>query len=127
VRTFTLLLSGACLMASALAQPMPEQKKTKQPTAEQRMVLEVIRQCVQQTWRVPAETKLVRVRLRFRLQKSGDLSGPPEILNPVDTPEGKISSEAAIRAISACAPFKLPLQSYDTWKEIRLDFEPSPP
>jgi hypothetical protein len=124
MRTLALLLTGTCLMAGALAQPTPEQKKVMQPTVEQRMVMDLIRRCVQQTWRVSAETKFVRVRTRFRLEKSGLLSGPPEILNPVDTPGGKISAEAAIRAISACAPFKLPLQSYDTWKEIRLDFEP---
>jgi len=131
MRTLVRLLSGMCLMASALAQPTAEQKKLMQPTAEQRKIMkhitDVVYSCVGKAWRASSEIKSVRVKLQIRLEKDGSLAGTPEVINPEDTREGKFAAETAIGAVRACAPFKLPPEAYDSWKAIRVDFVPSPP
>ncbi|TGV71068.1 hypothetical protein EN801_042825, partial [Mesorhizobium sp. M00.F.Ca.ET.158.01.1.1] len=66
-------------------------------------------------------------RDRISLNKDGSLAGPPKIVGPVTPPRDKVA-EAAIRAITRCAPFP-GLASYaahyDLWRDIVVTFNPA--
>ena len=34
-------------------------------------------------------------------------------------------TEAAVRAVRRCAPYSLPAEKYDTWKDVTFNFDPS--
>lgn len=61
------------------------------------------------------------------MNKDGSLAGPPKIVGPVTPPRDKVA-EAAIRAITRCAPFS-GLASYaahyDLWRDIVVTFNPA--
>lgn len=69
----------------------------------------------------PAEGGIARIRVTF--QPDGTLAGPPAI---IDKPAGRLGlvfAESAARAITACAPYRLPPESYESWKELMLEFD----
>lgn len=74
---------------------------------------------------MPANTRSV-ARVRISLNKDGSLAGPPKIVSPVTPPLDKVA-EAAVRAITRCAPFP-GLTSfaahYDMWRDVILTFNP---
>jgi membrane protein involved in colicin uptake len=82
---------------------------------------------IQVCWNMPADTTSV-TRVRISLNKDGSLAGPPKILGPV-TPSPDKVAEAAVRAITRCAPFP-GLASYaahyDMWRDVVLTFRPVP-
>ncbi|KUO57321.1 MAG: hypothetical protein APF80_13145 [Alphaproteobacteria bacterium BRH_c36] len=82
-----------------------------------------IRDC----WRLPGggggiDTAVVTVR--WRLQKDGSLDGQPQIVGSRSDPVYRIAGEAAVRAVTCAAPFKLPPDMYASWKEITWEFDP---
>ncbi|MBU1211844.1 MAG: cell envelope integrity protein TolA [Alphaproteobacteria bacterium] len=82
-----------------------------------------IRDC----WRLPGggggiDTAVVTVR--WRLQKDGSLDGLPQIVGSRSDPVYRIAGEAAVRAVTCAAPFKLPPDMYASWKEITWEFDP---
>lgn len=82
-----------------------------------------IRDC----WRLPGggggiDTAVVTVR--WRLQKDGSLDGQPQIVGARSDPVYRIAGEAAVRAVTCAAPFKLPPDMYSSWKEITWEFDP---
>ncbi len=86
---------------------------------------DVIASCLRKNWRMPAEGPFVRVTILWRLERGGRLLGPPEIVDPQSSPEIIPSARAAMRAVRACEPFKLPAKRYDVWKVIIWDFDPT--
>lgn len=76
-------------------------------------------------WRAPTGVdadKLVTV-LRWRLNPDGTLSSNPALVEQTgktasNQPQQQLHVEAAIRAVRAAAPFKLPPEYYDNWKYI---------
>ena len=120
MRTWILISSAAWLTSGALAQD------TTSPSAgpdEQEKMRSAIVSCLKTTWRHPGD-HAVRVTLRWRLERDGRLSGPPELVGQAATPQVQPSADAATTAVTACAPFALPPEHYDTWKVITWDFIP---
>ena len=37
---------------------------------------------------------------------------------------GQVAAESALRAVQRCAPFNLPVEKYDSWKEIIMTIDP---
>lgn len=79
-------------------------------------------------WRLPAggggsETPIVAVS--WRLKPDGMLDGEPRVLNLQNTPAFQIAAEAAVRAIKAAQPFKLPPDKYTAWRDNTWKFDPS--
>lgn len=69
----------------------------------------------------PAEGGLARIRVE--LLPDGALAEPPAI---IDKPAGRLGgvfADSAVRAIVKCAPFKLPPESYQSWKSLMIVFD----
>lgn len=61
-----------------------------------------------------------------RPQVDGSLAASPVVLNRSQNPLFAKAAASAVRAVRKCAPFSfLPAASYEQWKEIVVDFDPS--
>lgn len=72
-------------------------------------------------WIDPAE---VRVVVLISLNMDGSLGNAPQV---VEAPAGQFARQApesAVRAVRMCAPYNLPADKYDTWREVRVTFDP---
>ena len=72
-------------------------------------------------WTDPAE---VRVVLMLELNQDGTVAGTPAVL---ESPQGAYSNtapESALRAVRRCAPYSLPAEKYDAWKQVKVTFDP---
>ena len=68
----------------------------------------------------------LRVSLRLQLDQSGQLIGLPEIIEGGSgSTAQRVAAEAAVRAVRRCAPYSLPAEKYDTWKDVTFNFDPS--
>ena len=84
-----------------------------------------IRRQIKPFWRAPTGVdadKLVTT-LRWRINPDGTLSGAPSLVSQTgktasNQPQQQLHVEAAIRAVRAAAPFKLPEDYYENWKYI---------
>ncbi len=84
-----------------------------------------IRRQLKPYWRAPTGVdadKLVTT-LRWRLNPDGTLAAGPELVKQdgktaSNQPQQSLHVEAAIRAVRAAAPFRLPPDLYDNWKYI---------
>ncbi len=115
--------------------PVPSAPRPPSPL-EQRMLAatlsqEVMRQ-VTPCWSIPAGVKdahTIRVGVRIYLKPDGHLSGPPEVED-----SKRMRSDLAFRAVAEsalralrnprCSPLRLPLKSFETWREISFNFDP---
>jgi hypothetical protein len=78
-------------------------------------------------WNLPptsADPAELRVRIKMFLNPNGTLVGQPEIVEYRPTPTGQIAAESAIRAVQQCAPYTLPAEKYDSWREMIVTFDP---
>lgn len=78
-------------------------------------------------WRLPGGgggIDAVVVTLQWRLRRDGTLLGEPRVKSRGNGPVFQIASEAAVRAVKQCAPFRLPKDKYEAWKDITWDFDP---
>lgn len=70
----------------------------------------------------PEVDKIVTV-LRFRLNENGSLAGKPSVVrqtgvNDTNRAQAARHAEQAIRAVQLAAPFDLPEQYYEAWKNV---------
>lgn len=89
--------------------------------------LDALRGQISRCWSPPvgavgAEELVVRVR--FQLEQSGEVSGSPEVLNSNSNPAFRAAASSAVRAVMRCAPYDLPAEKYDAWKDIIFNFDP---
>ncbi len=91
-----------------------------------------IRAQVEPCWSVPAgamDAEDLKVRIRIFLSPDGSLAKAPQILDQTKmyVTGGdfyRVAAESARRAVQKCAPLKLPLESYDIWRDTELTFDP---
>jgi colicin import membrane protein len=62
--------------------------------------------------------------LSWSLKQDGSLDGAPKIVRPQSGPVFQIAAEAAMRAVTRCAPFDLPREKYAVWKLVTWSFDP---
>lgn len=94
-------------------------------------VEQAIRSQIERCWSAPAgarsaETLIVRIRIYLR--PDGSLARLPKILDDARMdadPSFRAAAEAARRAVQKCAPLDLPKDSYDVWRDVVLNFDPS--
>jgi hypothetical protein len=119
----------------ALMTPAPPVPRPPSPIEQRRLAAtlsqEVMRQ-VSPCWSIPAGVKdahTIRVGVRIYLKPDGTLSGPPRVED-----SSRMSKDHAFRAVAEsalralrnprCSPLKLPLKSFETWREITFNFDP---
>jgi outer membrane biosynthesis protein TonB len=72
-------------------------------------------------WTDPSE---VRVILMLSLNQDGSVNGEPQV---EERPSGRYEQaapESALRAVRRCAPYSLPPDKYESWKQVRITFDP---
>ena len=84
---------------------------------------------VQQCWAPPVGVQgaadLV-VTLSVELSQDGKLIGNPKLIEPSGTPQGLVQQayESGRRALIRCAPYSLPQDKYEQWRQIEVVFNP---
>ncbi len=91
--------------------------------------MDALRGQIQRCWNVPAgaaDAQNLRVSIHFRLDKSGEIESGPEIVEGGGS-EGieRAAAESARRAVLKCAPYNLPIDKYEAWSEVVVNFDPS--
>lgn len=92
---------------------------------------QAIRSQIERCWSAPAGARYAEtliVRIRIYLRPDGSLARLPEILDSarMDSDQSfRAAAEAARRAVQKCAPLDLPKDSYDVWRDVVLNFDPS--
>lgn len=76
-------------------------------------------------WRAPsgADADQLVTILRWRLNRDGSLADGPTVVDQTgvtasNRPQASVHRENAIKAVRSAAPFRLPPEYYDTWKNI---------
>ncbi len=76
-------------------------------------------------WRAPtgADADQLITTLRWRLNRDGTIASGPELVSQSgktvsNAPQQDLHIEAAIRAVRAAAPYKLPPEYFDYWKNV---------
>ncbi len=94
--------------------------------------IESIRNDIMANWLAPVDLTGIRevhVRIQFRLDHTGTIMGKPKV-TMTGGPEKaqKAVAASALRAVVRAAPFKkLPMDKYDVWKEVIINFDASDP
>lgn len=65
------------------------------------------------------------VTLKIFLNVDGSLAKKPETDNKYGTELERIAVESAKRAVSRCSPYSLPRDNYESWKVLKLNFDPT--
>lgn len=116
-------------------QELPPTQATRPTTSAQMTLSEIdsIRAQVEQCWIVPAGARYAEnliVQVRIYLRPDGGLAQPPQVvdslrMNMPGEEAYRTAAESAVRAIMKCEPFQnLPVDKYDRWQEIELNFDP---
>jgi colicin import membrane protein len=94
---------------------------------EQDLLKGMIKSQLAQCWRLPGAgggSEIPAVTLRWRLGPDGSLDGEPGVKSAPNDTLGNAAAEAALRAVRGCEPFRLPPDSYESWKDIEWVFDP---
>ena len=112
----------ACLPAAAQSAP---QKFEADRTAVDAALMRQVSKC----WTPPPIEALPfpLVQVEFGLTRKGALLGAPKVNERGSKGLTPVHADAAIRAIRACAPYKLPARFYDYWRLVRVNFALTPP
>ncbi|HZG09322.1 MAG TPA: cell envelope biogenesis protein TolA [Allosphingosinicella sp.] len=88
-----------------------------------------VRRQLKPHWRAPtgADVELLRTTVRVSLSRSGAIADIGAVTttgqNASNSTQVKLHQEQAIRAVRLAAPFRLPAEYYDEWKEIAPVFD----
>ena len=114
---------GTAIDSGASQGTMPVDRMPSQPELLPGMLDSQIQKC----WAMPVmkgdagEGGLARIRVK--LLPDGTLESPPMIMDKPAGPKGLVFAESAAKAITKCAPYKLPAEQYGAWKDVTLYFD----
>ena len=89
--------------------------------------MDALRQQIQACWNPPFgvdEAMDLKVQVQIRLTPSGEVEGAPQITSSGGSGVQRAAAEAARRAVLSCAPYNLPADKYDTWQNVKVNFDP---
>jgi len=129
---------------AALLDKLPEeQTRRAAPTQPQRAAtpsaqtqltlseIDAFKVQMRRCWSVPAgaaNAQSLAVRIKVFLRPDGSLLQPPQLIDTSRLQSGdnyyRAAAESAMRAIRRCAPFRMPADKYQSWREIDLNFDP---
>jgi len=120
--------------------PEPEEPEPDTPTPEARrgvgertaatarieaIVLSQMRECWGTLEDLPEPERLT-VTVRVQLNTDGSLRDDVELVNPRRAPIGdrymSVAIDRALRAVRTCQPYRLPVDDYEDWEELVLNF-----
>lgn len=90
---------------------------------------DALKGAISKCWNIPAgvaDAPGLVVTVTMNLNPDGSLNGPPEVKSGGGGDGvGRAAAESAKRAVARCAPYNLPADKYDNWKEMIVHFDPS--
>ena len=92
------------------------------------LIAAFIRDKMARCWNPPmSEDPAVKrkpLRVRVQLDREGRLKHPPQVINETAEPEISALAKSAVTALEKCGPFELPVEHYEVWKDLVLNFAP---
>jgi outer membrane biosynthesis protein TonB len=89
-----------------------------------------VRRQLKPHWKSPtgADVELLRTTIAVRLNRNGTILGELQLVsqsgvNDSNRAQAKLHVDQAMKAVRLAAPFKLPAEYYEAWKEIRPTFD----
>ncbi|MGF7162198.1 outer membrane biosynthesis protein TonB [Rhodoligotrophos appendicifer] len=87
-----------------------------------------LRSQIEKCWNPPvgvsdAQNLIVKLRIAFNMD--GSVVGYPEIMNSGGSPLFQVAADSAVRAVMRCAPYQMPQEKYESWRDVILNFDPS--
>lgn len=127
-------------LTAMLDQPDADQNATPQPPTQEATLgartgasarltmteIDALRSALSRCWSPPigyTDPSQVRVVMLISLNPDGSLAGT----QVAEAPVGQFAQQApesTTRAIRQCAPFNLPADKYDAWREMKITFDP---
>ncbi len=91
----------------------------------QAMLARQIAFCARDNSDLPEEDQ-IDVEIQIELNLDGSLASPAKLISPKSRPVGRSGMvvDVALRAVRKCAPYKLPAESYEEWKDIVVTIVP---
>ena len=91
--------------------------------------IDALRSQLSKCWNVPAgapDPSSLVFSLRVFLNEDGTVAGTPELVGPgrPADPYFRAALDSAKRAVHICAPFRLPPEKFELWREIEVEFDP---
>jgi hypothetical protein len=89
--------------------------------------LDALRSRLASCWNIqlaPPDPSELRVKVKMFLDPDGSISQPPQVLEAGSSEFARSAAESALRAVRRCAPYNLPPEKYDSWREINVTFDP---
>lgn len=114
----------------APSQQAPQQSRIGAQTSLSISELDALRQQISACWSPPVgatnAADLV-VTLMIWLNPDGSLARAPQVKGGAFALSSyqRAAQDAALRAVRRCAPYRLPVNKYASWREIELRFDPS--
>jgi outer membrane biosynthesis protein TonB len=89
--------------------------------------LDALRGQISRCWNPPvgaSDAEGLVVKIRFNLNQDGTVSGTPSVENSGSNPFFRAAADSARRAILRCQPYTMPVEKYDVWDEVVVNFDP---
>ena len=114
-------------------QVVPDTAAQPFATAPQRLTREEsegLKFAISECWSVPIGIRYdseFKVTLGVELDRDGHVEGTPRLIEPgsIETSEMKQAFNAARRAVLRCQPYDLPVDQYEHWRSMEVEFNPS--
>jgi colicin import membrane protein len=91
--------------------------------------MDALRGMIEKCWSPPtgiADAGSMKITVKMSLNQSGEIEGRPQVIaGGGGSGIERAAGEAARRAVLKCAPYNLPLDKYDAWSEVVVNFDPS--
>ena len=91
--------------------------------------MDALRSAIEQCWSVPiglSDAVDMRVTVTMKLARDGALASKPTVkATGGEKGARRAFAGSARRAVMKCAPYSLPVEKYDTWSEVVVNFDPS--
>ncbi|HHZ09327.1 MAG TPA: hypothetical protein GX405_11185 [Rhizobiales bacterium] len=72
----------------------------------------------------PADPSVLKVSIKFKLDRAGTIEGDPEVVRSGGSDATYIAFENAMRrAVIRCSPYNLPVEKYEAWADVIVNFD----
>lgn len=94
-------------------------------TAMTMSVPDFLRNQILACWNLPGDASPQVVVFELFLDGSGSIGRPPRLVSPPpETPGELLTVESVRHAIYTCAPYKMPVERFQQWRQVTIGFDP---